>query len=144
MQPGYVWVAAHFRWTPYGYIYINGYWDLAISRRGVMYAPVVIDPDVVGVDYVYTPTFVIHHTVVMDAFFVRPCYCHYYYGDYYGPAYVDCGYESVVVYNRRHYDCIIVYERWDHRDDPRWETMQIDLVVGRHEGRFCASAADDR
>jgi hypothetical protein len=135
VQPGYVWVPAHFRWTPYGYIYINGYWDLALGTRGVMYAPVVIDPAVVGVEYVYTPTYVVHSTVVVDAFFVRPCYCHYYYGDYYGPAYVDCGYESVVVYNRRHYDSIVVYERWDHRDDPRWETTQVNIYVERGAGR---------
>jgi hypothetical protein len=137
VQPGYVWVPAHFRWSPYGYIYINGYWDLALSRRGVMYAPVVIDPNVVGVEYVYTPTYVVPHTVVVDAFFVRPCCCHYYYGDYYGPAYHNCGYETVVVYNRRHYDCIFVYERWDHRDDPRWETRHIEVIEARNAGRGC-------
>ncbi len=136
VQPGYVWVAAHFRWTPYGYIYIAGYWDLAIANRGVMYAPVVIDPDVVGVGFVYTPVFVVHHTIVMDAFFVRPCYCHYYFGDYYGPAYHDRGFETVIVYNRRHYDAVIVYERWDHRADPRWESVQIDICLGRGAGRI--------
>jgi len=135
VQPGYVWVAAHFRWSPYGYVYINGYWDIAIANRGVMYAPVVVDPDVVGVEYVYTPTYVVHHTIVMDAFFVRPCYCHYYFGDYYGPAYHDCGYETVVVYGRSHYDSVIVYERWDHRDDPRWESVQIDICLARDGGR---------
>ncbi len=135
VEPGYVWVPAHFRWTPYGYIYINGYWDLALGSRGVMYAPVVIDPAVVGVTYVYTPTYVVHSTVVVDAFFVRPCYCHYYYGDYYGPVYHDCGYESVVVYNRRHYDAVIVYERWDHRADPRWETVQVNVYTDRCAGR---------
>jgi hypothetical protein len=135
VQPGYVWVPAHFRWTPYGYVYINGYWDLAIADRGVMYAPVVVDPDVVGVGFVYTPTYVVHHTIVVDAFFVRPCYCHYYFGDYYGPAYHDRGYETVIVYSRRHYDSVIVYERWNHRADPRWETVQIDICVARNAGR---------
>jgi len=42
--PGYVWISAHYRWTPSGYLYIPGYWDLAVKRRGVLYAPVVIDP----------------------------------------------------------------------------------------------------
>jgi hypothetical protein len=135
VQPGYVWVAAHFRWTPYGYVYIAGYWDLALASRGVMYAPVVVDADVVGVEFVYTPTYVVHHTVVMDAFFVRPGYCHYYYGDYYGPAYHDCGYETVIVYNQRHYDSVIVYERWDHRADPRWEVNQVNVYVERSAGR---------
>jgi hypothetical protein len=136
VQPGYVWVPAHLRWTPYGYIYINGYWDLAVADRGIIYAPVVIDPDVVTVGFVYTPCYVVHHEIVLDAFFVRPCYCHYYFGDYYGPAYSDCGYVSVVVYGRSHYDSVIVYERWGHRDDPRWESVQIDIAVGRDRGRM--------
>jgi len=135
VQPGYVWVSAHYRWTPYGFVYIAGYWDLALARRGVMYAPIVVDPDVVGVDFVYTPTYVVHHTIVLDAFFVRPCYCHYYFGDYYGPAYHDRGFETVIVYNRSHYDAVIVYERWDHRDNPRWESVQIDICLGRSAGR---------
>src|SRR5205823_10326433 len=48
VQPGYVWVPAHYRWTPYGHVYIAGYWDLAVSRRGILYAPVVVDTVVVG------------------------------------------------------------------------------------------------
>jgi hypothetical protein len=135
VQSGYVWVPAHFRWTPYGYVYIAGYWDLALASRGVMYAPVVIEPEVVTVGFVYTPVYVVPHTVVVDAFFVRPCCCHYYYGDYYGPTYVGCGYTSVFVYSRTHYDSVIVYERWDHRADPRWEVNQVNIYVERSAGR---------
>ena len=135
VQSGYVWVPAHFRWTPYGYVYIAGYWDLALASRGVMYAPVVIEPEVVTVGFVYTPVYVVPHTVVVDAFFVRPCCCHYYYGDYYGPTYVGCGYTSVFVYSQRHYDSVIVYERWEHRADPRWEVVQVNVYRDRYAGR---------
>ncbi len=135
VQTGYVWVPAHFRWTPYGYVYIAGYWDLAVARRGVMYAPVVIDPTVVTVGYVYTPTYVVPDTVVVDAFFVRPCYCHYYFGDYYGPVYRDRGFECTIVYSRRHYDSVIVYERWEHRDEPRWEEVHVNVYTERYSGR---------
>jgi hypothetical protein len=135
VQTGYVWVPAHFRWTPYGYVYIAGYWDLALAGRGIMYAPVVVDPDVVTVGFVYTPVYVVPSVVVMDAFFVRPGYCHYYYGDYYGPAYHDCGFQTVVVYNRTHYDAVFVYERWDHRADPRWEINQVNIYEQRTAGR---------
>jgi WXXGXW repeat (2 copies) len=135
VQPGYVWVPAHFRWSPYGYIYIAGYWDLAIAGRGVLYAPVVIEPEVVTVGFVYRPTYVVHSTIVLDAFWVRPCYCHYYYGDYYGGVYTDGGFVSVAVYNQRHYDCVFVYERWNHREDPRWATVQINIYNDRFAGR---------
>jgi hypothetical protein len=135
VQPGYVWVPAHFRWTPGGYVFIPGYWDMAVEKRGVLYAPVIVHPAAVGVSFVYTPAYVVRETVVVDSLFVRPRYCHYYFGDYYGPAYRDLGFESCVVYSRRHYDPIIVYARWEHRSDPRWETQQLDICLARHAGR---------
>jgi hypothetical protein len=135
VEPGYVWVPGHFRWTPYGYVYIAGYWDLAVARRGVIYAPVVIDPDVVTVGFVYTPCYVVPSVVVVDAFFVRPCYCHYYYGDYYEACYRERGFECAIVYSRRHYDSVIVYERWEHRSDPRWEVVQVNVYNDRCAGR---------
>jgi hypothetical protein len=134
VQPGYVWVPAHFRWTPGGYIYIAGYWDLAIKARGVMYAPVAVDTSVVGASFVYTPVYAVPETVVVDAFFVRPCYCHYYFGDYYAPVYREWGFESTIVYSRRHYDSVIVYERWERRSDPTWLSVQIDIYNGRSAG----------
>jgi hypothetical protein len=135
VEPGYVWVNAHYRWTPGGYIYVPGYWDLAVSRRGILYAPVIITPEVVTVGYVYTPYYAVRDTVVLDALFVRPCYCHYYFGDYYGPVYRDYGYESCIVYSRRRYDSIIVYESWERRSDPRWVDVQINIYNDRYAGR---------
>jgi hypothetical protein len=128
IQPGYVWVAAHYQWTPSGYIYIAGYWDLAMNRRGVLYAPVYVDTAVVDATYVYTPAYAVPETVVVDAMFVRPCCCHYYYGDYYEVRYRECGYTSCVVYSQTHYDGVIVYETtYVHREEPRWLSIQIDF-----------------
>jgi hypothetical protein len=134
IQPGYVWVPAHYRWTPYGYVYIAGYWDLAVARRGMLYAPVVVDPFVVRVGFVYTPCYAISDVVVVDTLFVGPRCCCYYFGDYYGPRYATLGFESCFVYSRRHYDAIIVYESWDHRAEPRWVDSRIEIVVARDRG----------
>jgi hypothetical protein len=134
VQTGYVWVPDHYRWTPSGYVYIPGYWDLAVSRRGVLYAPVVIDPAVVTTSFYYTPAYAVSDTVVVDSLFVRPAYAHYYFGDYYGPAYSTMGYESVVVYGGRRYDSIVVYETWAHRSQPSWYSIQIDIYNGRSRG----------
>jgi hypothetical protein len=136
VQPGYVWVPDHYRWTPTGYVYIPGYWDYAIARRGVMYAPVVVDPAVVTVGFYYTPAYAVSDTVVVDALFVRPAYCHYYFGDYYGPTYVALGFQSGYVYSRQRYDSIVVYEAWSHRDTPNWVGVQIDVYSGRSAGRL--------
>jgi hypothetical protein len=136
VQPGYVWIAAHYRWTPSGYIYIPGYWDLAISRRGFLYAPVYVNTAVVGPTFVYTPAYAVPHTVLIDAFWVRPCYCHYYFGDYYGAVYTGYGFESCAVYSRRCYDPIFAYAIYEHRAEPRWASLQVDTCLGRAAGRI--------
>jgi hypothetical protein len=134
VQPGYVWVPNHYRWTPTGYIFIPGYWDLAVSRRGVLYAPVIVDPLVVTAGYTYTPAYAVSDTVVVDALFVQPMYAHYYFGDYYGPAYGTMGFQSVYVYGGARYDSIIVYESWAHRSQPNWISLQIDIFNNRSRG----------
>jgi hypothetical protein len=135
MQPSYVWVPGHYRWTPYGYVYVAGYWDYTLARRGMLYTPVVIDRTVVGPAYVYTPAYAVTDVVVVDSLWIRPACYHYYYGDYYGPAYRRYGFESCIVYSDRHYDSIIVYRSWECRDDPRWRERQINIYVERDAGR---------
>jgi hypothetical protein len=136
VQPGYVWIPAHYAWTPGGYVYLPGYWDLAIARRGFLYAPVYVNVGVVGPAFVYTPAYAVPHTVIIDAFWVRPCYCHYYFGDYYGPVYARFGFESCAIYSRRAYDPIFVYAVYEHRAEPRWAALQVDICVGRAAGRI--------
>jgi hypothetical protein len=128
VRPDYVWVAAHYRWTPSGYVYIPGYWDLRMSKRGLMYAPVVIQASVVTPGFVYTPVYAVNDTVVLDAMFVRPYYGSYYFGDYYEARYSTMGFESCVVYSRRSYDPIIVYESYER---PTWVNVQINLFNSR-------------
>ena len=40
-RPGWVWVPAHFCWTPLGYVFVDGYWDYVLATRGVLFAPIV-------------------------------------------------------------------------------------------------------
>jgi hypothetical protein len=135
VQPGYVWVQDHYRWTPSGYVFVPGYWDLALPRRGILYAPVIIQPRVMVAGFVYTPAYAVRDTVVIEAMFVRPSACHYYFGDYYGPRYVALGFESVVVYSRRRYEPIIAYEVYARRREPAWLNVQVTLYNDRVAGR---------
>jgi hypothetical protein len=132
VQPGFVWVPSHYRWTPNGYVFIAGYWDIAVARRGMLYAPVVVDYRVVGATYVYTPAYAVSDTVVLDTMFVRPCACHYYFGDYYEPRYRTLGYESAYVYSQRNYDSIVVYRTYEYRNEPSWISVQINLTDSRY------------
>jgi hypothetical protein len=135
IREGYVWVPAHYRWTPFGYVFVEGYWDLAVARRGMLYAPVVVDVAVAGPGFVFVPTYAVCDTIVLDALFIRPAYCHYYFGDYYGPRYVGLGFETCVVFGRTHYEPIIAYCAWENRANPAWLNVQINLVSARNEGR---------
>src|SRR6266849_3341338 len=134
VQPGYVWVPGHYRWTPSGCIHIAGYWDYAIAQRGVLFAPVVVDPAVVTVGFVYTPSFVVRDRIIIDSLFVRPTVGFYYFGDYYGPAYREWGFTSAVVYTRSSYDPLFTYARWEYRDEPRWASIQLEISLGRSAG----------
>jgi WXXGXW repeat (2 copies) len=37
------WTPAHYVWTPRGYIFVGGFWDYPVARRGVLFAPVNFD-----------------------------------------------------------------------------------------------------
>src|SRR5207244_1631242 len=110
-------------------------WDYSVKRRGVLYAPVIVDAEVVGPTYVYTPAYAVDDAIVVDALFVRPCTCHYYFGDYYDVSYRDAGYTSCVVYSRSNYDSIVVYERYEHREEPDWVNVQVHVYDDRCAGR---------
>jgi hypothetical protein len=118
-QPGYVWVPAHYSWSPAGYVFVPGYWDLTVPDRGVLYAPVAIDPLVVGPTFVYTPAYAVVGAVLLDSLFIGPC-CHYYYGDYCGPRYLGLGYRSCYAYGLYHYDPLVSYARWEHGYGSGW------------------------
>jgi hypothetical protein len=135
VRAGYIYVPSHYQWTPTGYVFVPGYWDYTIARRGVVYAPVVIDTAVVPATYVYSPAYAVHDVLIVDAMFVQPGYAHYYFGDYYGPVYANRGYVTTVVYSRSYYEPVVVYQRYEYRDNPRWFDVQINLVFDRNAGR---------
>lgn len=131
-RPGYwavvhsnwIWVPAHYIWTPRGYIFVGGYWDYTVIHRGVLFAPVYFSPGVyLGLNFAFSPGFVIDLSVFDDALFVRPRYCHYYYGDYYASGYYRRGiYPWFSLHARRVvYDPIYAHQRWIHRNDHKWE-----------------------
>ncbi|MEI8291256.1 MAG: hypothetical protein WCH99_17450 [Verrucomicrobiota bacterium] len=119
------WCPSHYVWTPRGYIFVGGFWDYPIERRGVLFAPVYFETG--GYygrpGYVYSPTIVINLGVFSDHLFLRPSYGHYYFGDYYAPSYLQSGfYASFSFQSSRHgYDPIYSHQRWEHRQDHEWE-----------------------
>jgi hypothetical protein len=118
------WTPAHYVWTPRGYIFVGGFWDYPVERRGVLFAPVYFESGVYARrSYFYSPAIVIDLGVFSDHLFLRPRYCHYYFGDYYAPSYSRGGFYASFSFqsSRYGYDPIYSHQRWEHRHDREWE-----------------------
>jgi hypothetical protein len=105
-------------------VFVDGYWDYSVARRGVLFAPVYFDASVYARrDYYYSPSTVISLAVFSDHLFVRPRYNHYYFGDYYDASYNNAGFYSRLAFqsSRYGYDPIYAHQRWEHRQDRDWE-----------------------
>jgi hypothetical protein len=144
VQPGYVWVPARYCWTPGGCVYVAGYWDYTVPARGVLYAPVLIDPVVVGPAFVYTPYYVVCDGVFLDCLFVGPCCCCYWFGDCYGPFWRGCGFECWGHFGCRHFDPLFAHARWEHRAEVGWERAHLEHEREALEGRHAGGARGDR
>src|SRR5262249_50791715 len=84
----WVWIPGHYVWTPAGYVFIDGYWDYTLEDRGLLFAPVYFDqPLWTTPDWCYRPYYAVTLGGLFSSLWVRPAYCHYYFGDFYDPLY---------------------------------------------------------
>ncbi|MGA2255777.1 MAG: hypothetical protein ABSG53_14115 [Thermoguttaceae bacterium] len=123
-QPDWDWVPAHYVWARRGYVFVDGYWDYSLARRGVLFAPVYFSGSIYArPGFSYSPATVIDLGALTNYLFLRPKYEHYYFGDYYAANYQTAGFYPSYSYNsgRYGYDPIFAHERWQHRQDGQWE-----------------------
>lgn len=138
MQPDWDWVPAHYVWCPRGYVFVDGYHDYSVARRGVLFAPVYLDAGIYSQrGYSYSPSTVIDLGLFTAHLFSRPRYNHYYFGDYYESNYTDAGYYPWFSYGAsgHGYDPFYARQRWDHRQDNNWQRrIETDFANRRdHE-----------
>ncbi len=135
-QPNWVWTPAHYVWSPGGYLFVEGFWDHPLEQRGLLFAPVSIDPAVVTTGWSYTPQYVVQPDFLLGALFVRPDHCHYYFGDYFEDRYQKSGYVAWVNYRPTtdSYDPNFAYYRHRFNGDRSWETNLRDLYADRFRG----------
>jgi hypothetical protein len=122
-RPNWVWIPAHYVWAPRGFLFVDGYWDYSVDRRGMLFAPVFFDASVYSRrGFFYSPTTVIDSGVFSDQLFLRPSYNHYYFGDYYAAGYAGAGFYPSFSYasGGYGYDPIFAQQRWEHRGDSGW------------------------
>lgn len=123
VRPDWVWSPAHYVWAPRGYVFVEGYWDYSVDRRGVLFAPVFFNASVYSRrGFFYSPTTVIDSGVFSDQLFLRPNYGHYYFGDYYAAGYANAGFYPSFSYqsSRFGYDPVFAHQNWEHRSEPGW------------------------
>lgn len=124
-QANWVWVPARYVWAPAGYVFVGGYWDRPLPQRGLLFAPVQVQPAVIARPaFVYRPSVVIDVNILVGRFFTRPQVGHYYFGDYYARDYFRRGYYPAFSFHqsRYGYDPIFATHRARYRrtnDD--WE-----------------------
>jgi len=92
-QPGWIWTPAHYDWTPYGYVYTAGYWDYPLDTRGILFAPVYFPRPLLAQPLIYCPSYTLG-TDLFDWVFARAGYRSYYFGNYFGPGFVNLGFSS--------------------------------------------------
>ena len=68
----WVWTPSFYRWTPSGYIYVAGFWDVPMLDRGLLFAPVRFSRRILRRRrFVYQPIYVIQPDFLIGALFVR-------------------------------------------------------------------------
>lgn len=151
VQADWDWIPAYYLWTPRGYIFIDGFWDYPVLRRGLLFAPVYFESGVYSRrGYSYSPVIVISLAGLIDHLFLRPSYHHYYFGDYYAANYSRGGYYASYSFQsgRYGYDPFYSRQRWEHRQDREWESRVVvtyqyrrDNVAARPPRTWAAQAS---
>ncbi len=134
-NPDWVWVPARYVWTPGGCIFVDGYWDHPLERRGLLFAPVRVLRRRLA-DWVYTPSYVVRADFLMTALFVGPERCNYYFGDYFTDQYQKRGFVAWFDYHptKRSYDVLFDHYRTEYRGAPEWDRNLRELYRGRYTG----------
>jgi hypothetical protein len=112
-RTGWVWVAASYRKTPAGSIYVPGYWDMPLLSRGLIYAPVNFS--ITRKTIIYRPKYIIEPDFLIGALFVKKGTRTFYFGNWFEPVHAG-SYVSWVQYlqghkNKRFLDAEFKYYR---------------------------------
>jgi hypothetical protein len=107
-QEGRVWQPPHYNWTPYGYCYVDGYWDYPYEDRGLVFAPVYFNrPLWHTAGWRYRPSFVVGFNSFFDSCFVG-IGGGFYFGNYYNPFWSGYGHRPWY-HGRGRYDPVFAY-----------------------------------
>src|SRR5262249_11542742 len=138
-DPEWVLIPAHYCWTPAGYVFVDDYWDYSLRNRGLLYAPVSIEPGVLAqAGWSYEPRHVVSDGCLLGALFARPSHGWYFFGDYYDKK-SDGDFLTWPFYGTRRgvaaYEPLFSWYRLRHRNEPGWERELRALHTQRRQDK---------
>lgn len=146
-QQNWMWSPAHYVWTPRGSVFVGGYWDYALPRRGMLFAPVSFNSPLYSQPgYLFSPTMAVNLGGLTNHLFVGMSQRHYYFGDYYAASYGNSGMYPWFAFASSRYGYDPIYSYYQHqngRTDRNWaDRVRSDYEFRRdHENARPARVA---
>jgi cytochrome c553 len=136
---GWTWVPARYVWTPRGHVFVDGYWDYELSRRGVLFAPVTFRHIFPVWGFVHRPSIVLDPERLTEFLFVNGPQGCYYFGDYFEASSIHAGIFPGFAFHMSilGYDPFFAFSSWAHRGDAGWhERLVVDYRARRDDPRL--------
>jgi hypothetical protein len=131
---------AHYVWTPSGFLFVPGYWDVPIASRGLLFAPVYYpQPVYLQAGFTFAPSISIVGSAVTANLFVQASTNQYLFGDFYAQNYVSVGITpwfsfTVATGRPAFYDPLFSYYAVVNvRENPRWIAEVREQYVLRRD-----------
>jgi hypothetical protein len=134
-NPDWVWIPAHYCRSPFGFIFVEGFWDHPLHRRGLLFAPVAFEREVfLRRNFAFTPTFVVNTDFLLVNLFVFPRSDHFFFGDFFDARFARAGFVPWIDFRvgRQTFDPNFAFFR--HFQGQQWERGMRDLFAARREG----------
>jgi hypothetical protein len=135
-RPDMVWIPPCYVWTPGGCLYVSGYWDYPLERRGCLFAPVVFSGSLwLTPGWCWRPSHVITPLALLDALFIDGRAGHYRYGDWYSRQYANRGIQPWHHVGTKGFDPLYAHYRAVNRNNAVWQaslaTQYNDRLTGK-------------
>jgi hypothetical protein len=120
-NPDWLWVPPRYVPTASGYLFVRGYWDYPLERRGILYAPIYC-ARIRQPNFVYCPSVCVSATTITSCLFVRPRCQSYCFGDYFDTRYSSSGIFPWYSFHNSRYGCDPIYAHCaqSHYGDREW------------------------
>jgi hypothetical protein len=131
---GWVWSNARYINTPAGSLFAEGYWDLPLQDRWLLFSPVVFPNAAVGRSIQYLPQYVVPAASLLGALFVNTRTSQYYFGDYFEPRYQQAGYVPWLQYRVRDGGMNPLFGYYRQYGERGWIESMQGLYAARYSG----------